>query len=38
MNAYEANENRLLSEVELDKVAGGHPAVAMGDRHRRRNR
>jgi hypothetical protein len=30
MNAYEANENRLLSEVELDKVAGGHPAVAWG--------
>jgi hypothetical protein len=30
MNAYEANENRLLSEVELDEVRGGNPFVAWG--------
>jgi hypothetical protein len=30
MNAYEANENRLLSEVELDEVVGGNPFVAWG--------
>jgi hypothetical protein len=35
MNAYEANENSLLSN---DKVAGGHPAVDMGVAIRRRNR
>ena len=28
MNAYEANENRLLSEVELDEVTGGNAFVA----------
>jgi hypothetical protein len=27
---YEANENRLLSEVELDGVRGGNPFVAWG--------
>lgn len=30
MNEYEANENRLLSEVELDEVTGGNPFVAWG--------
>jgi hypothetical protein len=30
MNAYEADENRLLSEAELDEVTGGNPFVAWG--------
>ena len=29
MNAYEANENGLLSEVELDEVTGGNIAWAI---------
>jgi hypothetical protein len=30
MNAYEANEDRLLSELELDAVTGGNPFIVWG--------